>query len=119
MKQFKGNPALGFISTAAEETAKEETSKAAKVELPKERPAEKEIQAKKEEAPAAREKAPETVPAANEPAYKRQPVKAEAKSKRVNLVIQPSLYTAAKKKTKKEGKSLNQYIIDLIVKDLG
>lgn len=115
MKKFNGNPALSFISRGKEEPEKinkdpekEETTPVKEVE---EKP--------KEKAAVLPKTAADASPAENEPAYKRKAVKAEAKSKRVNLVIQPSLYNTAKKKTKKEGKSFNQYIIDLIIKDLG
>ena len=79
-KSFKDNPALQFIS-AAEEAVGEE---------PK---------------PAAR-------PAAGGPpaGYKVNPVYLETKTRRLQLVLQPSLYKRVKAKAKEEKLSLNEYV---------
>lgn len=45
-----------------------------------------------------------------EPKYKQKPVYVETKSKRINLLIQPSLYDAIKDKASKQGISVNEYI---------
>ena len=84
-KTFKDNPALQFISTAG---AGEEADKAKDT-----------IQT---QAPATKGKAPE--------GYKLNPLYTETKSRRLQLVLQPSLYDRVKAKAKQNGLSVNEYI---------
>lgn len=81
-KDFKNNPALQFITM--------------------EEPAEAEEEQEKITTPAGRQKAPE--------GYKLNPEYIEKKSKRVQLVLQPSLYNRVKAKAKKSKLSLNEYV---------
>jgi len=81
-KDFKNNPALQFITM--------------------EEPAEAEEEQEKLTTPAGRQKAPE--------GYKLNPEYIEKKSKRVQLVLQPSLYNRVKAKAKKSKLSLNEYV---------
>ena len=84
-KSFKDNPALQFISTAAEETEEREQPVAR----------------------ATTEKAPE--------GYKPNPLYIETKSKRVQLVLQPSLYEKAKAKAQSGGyASFNDFVHQLL-----
>lgn len=82
-KSFKDNPALQFISSAgAEDTeAKEITQQVTQ-------PAE--------------DKAPE--------GYKLNPKYIEIKSKRLQLVLQPSLLARVKDRAKESGLSVNEYV---------
>ncbi len=82
-KSFKDNPALQFISSAgAEDTeAKENTQQ---VTQPTE------------------DKAPE--------GYKLNPKYIEIKSKRLQLVLQPSLLARVKDRAKESGLSVNEYV---------
>ena len=45
-------------------------------------------------------------------------LKPESKSKRLNLLIRPTVYEALKDKAKAEGVSANEYINNLILKDI-
>lgn len=78
-KSFKDNPALQFISSAAEET-----------------PA----------TPA--QKAPTTAKAPE--GYKLNPLYVETKSKRLQLVLQPSLLARVKERAGEQGLSVNEYV---------
>lgn len=80
-KSFKDNPALQFISTAEEE--------------------EQEV-AQTQEAPTTAAKAPE--------GYKLNPLYVETKTRRLQLVLQPSLFDRVKKGAKKSGLSVNEYV---------
>lgn len=82
-KTFKDNPALQFISTAGEEA--DETKDTIQTQ-----------------APATERKAPE--------GYKLNPLYTETKSRRLQLVLQPSLYDRVKAKAKQNGLSVNEYI---------
>lgn len=86
-KSFKDNPALQFISTAGTEDTEE-----------------------REQAPEQRasvSKAPE--------GYKPNPLYIETRSKRVQLVLQPSLYEKAKAKAKSGGyASFNDFVHQLL-----
>lgn len=86
-KSFKDNPALQFISTAGEEET-----------------------AELEQAPEQRasvSKAPD--------GYKPNPLYIETRSKRVQLVLQPSLYEKAKAKAKSGGyTSFNDFVHQLL-----
>jgi len=80
-KTFKDNPALQFISTAEEE--EQEVTPA-------------------QEAPTTAAKAPE--------GYKLNPLYVETKTRRLQLVLQPSLFNRVKKNAKKSGLSVNEYV---------
>ena len=81
-KSFIDNPALQFISTAEpEETRQEERETTA--------------QPKQTEKPPA--------------GYKLNPLYVETKSRRLQLVLQPSLYDRVKARAKASGLSVNEY----------
>lgn len=80
-KTFKDNPALQFITTPEEEPAEEVTTSKAT--------------SKKKEAPEG---------------YKVNPEFIEVKSRRVQLVLQPSLYDRVKARAKASGVSVNEYV---------
>ena len=82
-KTFKDNPALQFISTE-ENTPEQESSQA-----PAERPA-----------------PPEQPPEG----YKLNPLYLETKSRRVQLILQPSLHERVKQAAQTEGISFNEYV---------
>ncbi len=82
-KTFKDNPALRFISTE-ENTPEQESSQA---------PAER---------PAPQEQPPE--------GYKLNPLYLETKSRRVQLILQPSLHERVKQAAQTEGISFNEYV---------
>lgn len=83
-KSFKDNPALQFI-TAQEEVPADQPTEAA------EKPTQRDF--------------------ANPPAgYKVNPVYLETKSKRVNLLMQPSLHERAKSRAAAMGISLNEFV---------
>ena len=79
-KTFKDNPALQFISTAEEE--------------------EQEVTPEK--------KAPTTAKAPE--GYKLNHLYVETKTKRLQLVLQPSLFDRVKKGAKQAGLSVNEYV---------
>jgi hypothetical protein len=83
-KSFKDNPALQFI-TAQEEVPADQPTAAAEM------PTQREL--------------------ANPPAgYKVNPVYLETKSKRVNLLMQPSVHERAKSRAAAMGVSLNEFV---------
>jgi hypothetical protein len=83
-KSFKDNPALQFI-TAQEEVPADQPTAAAEI------PTQREL--------------------ANPPAgYKVNPVYLETKSKRVNLLMQPSVHERAKSRAAAMGVSLNEFV---------
>ena len=83
-KSFIDNPALQFISTAEpEETRQEERELPASQAKPAEKPPE---------------------------GYKLNPLYVETKSRRLQLVLQPSLYKKLKENAKKSGLSVNEYV---------
>ena len=82
-KTFKDNPALQFISTE-KNTPEQESSQA-----PAERPA-----------------PPEQPPEG----YKLNPLYLETKSRRVQLILQPSLHERVKQAAQTEGLSFNEYV---------
>ena len=79
-KSFKGNPALQFIS-AAEDEQPREPEQAAQITA--------------EKPPAG---------------YKVNPLYVETKSRRLQLVLQPSLYDRVKARAKASGLSVNEYV---------
>ena len=81
-KSFKDNPALQFISSAAEEAGTPP-------------------------APAPK-KAPTTAKAPE--GYKLNPLYVETKSKRLQLVLQPSLLAKVKERAGEQGLSVNEYV---------
>lgn len=82
-KTFKDNPALQFIST--EESAPEQDIS---------------------QAPAEQTSAPEQPPEG----YKLNPLYLETKSRRVQLILQPSLHERVKQAAQTEGLSFNEYV---------
>ena len=85
-KSFKDNPALQFISTAETETEEREQAPVQRASV---------------------SKSPE--------GYKPNPLYIETKSKRVQLVLQPSLYEKAKAKAKSGGyASFNDFVHQLL-----
>lgn len=87
-KSFKDNPALQFISTAEpEETRQEERE----LTIPQPKPA---------------EKPPE--------GYKLNPLYVETKSRRLQLVVQPSLYGRVKAGAAAAGLSVNEYVHQIL-----
>lgn len=85
-KSFKGNPALQFISTAETETQP---------------PKEKTITM-----PQSTERPPE--------GYKLNPLYVETKSRRLQLVLQPSLYDRVKAGAAAAGLSVNEYVHQIL-----
>ena len=100
-KESMKNPALQFISVGDEET---ET-----VEIPA---AAEEPEAKKTEAAGGRREAAQVVFAARNPParYTTSPLYFESKSRRLNLLVQPSIYEKAKIKAQESGKSFNDFV---------
>lgn len=86
-KSFKDNPALQFISA----TETEETGQAEQGTKNQPRPA---------------EKPPE--------GYKLNPLYVETKSRRLQLVLQPSLYERVKAGAKAAGLSVNEYVHQIL-----
>lgn len=87
-KSFLDNPALQFITAPEPEEPTEQVTETVEV---------------KADVPA---KGPNTPPAG----YKMNPMYVETKSRRLQLVLQPSLYERVKKAAQKEGKSVNEYV---------
>jgi len=93
-KKTFGDVAKKFLSTPEEDAQKAET----------------------QEAPPPKNAVENTKPPAG---YKLDPRCVEIKSKRVQLVLQPSVYERAKEKAWREHLSVNEYIHQLIEKDTG
>lgn len=85
-KTFKNNPALQFISTPAEE--------------------EKQPVPQNQSEPVRKVSTSTPVPAG----YKLNPLFVETKTKRLQLVLQPSLYDRVKARATAEGVSVNEFI---------
>lgn len=85
-KSFKDNPALQFITTAAEDKEQPREQKQA-VPLPTEKP-----------------------PAG----YKVNPLYVETKTRRLQLVLQPSLYERVKAGASAAGLSVNEYVHQIL-----
>ena len=85
-KTFKNNPALQFISTPAEE--------------------EKQTVPQDQSEPVRKVSTSTPVPAG----YKLNPLFVETKTKRLQLVLQPSLYDRVKARATSEGVSVNEFI---------
>ena len=85
-KSFKGNPALNFITSPEKEEQIENEGYVLDTD--------------------AILKELETPPTG----YKMNPMYVETKSRRLQLVLQPSLYERVKKAAQKEGKSVNEYV---------
>lgn len=78
--------------------------------------AKKKPQTPKQEKPKKPKTTPQETKADNIPiGYELKP---ESKTKRLNLLIRPSLYEALKSKAKATGKSVNDYLNDLINEDI-
>lgn len=95
-KSFKDNPALQFISSAPEG----ETTTAQVTELGQGE--QKTTATPKEVKLETGRKAPE--------GYKLNPMYVETKSKRLQLVIQPSLLARVRQRAEEQGLSVNEYI---------
>ena len=85
-KNFKENPALSFITAPEPKEPTEQVQESVEV--------------------AVTAKTPNTPPAG----YKMNPMYVETKSRRLQLVLQPSLYERVKKAAQKESKSVNEYV---------
>ena len=83
-KSFKDNPALQFISTVEEQEQEQEQEATTKPKL------------------STAAKAPE--------GYKLNPLYVETKTRRLQLVLQPSLFDRVKKGAKQAGLSVNEYV---------
>lgn len=105
-KSFAGNdnPALAFISTPEQETP------AATVKAAKKAEGKKPLQPEQVEASAhvKTTDAPE--------GYKANPLFVETKSRRLQLLVQPSIYEALKEGAKAEGRSVNDYVHTILEK---
>lgn len=89
-KNFKENPALSFITAPESEESAEQVQKSVDVAVPA--------------------KTPNTPPAG----YKMNPMYVETKSRRLQLVLQPSLYERVKKAAKDAGLSVNEYVHQIL-----
>lgn len=102
-KKFAGkieNPAMAFISNPTPE------------------PAPVQEQPKKQSKPKAQDKPKtETLRATAPVGYKPNPEYVEKKTRRLQLLIQPSVYEAVKQKAMAQGKSVNDYIHTLLELD--
>lgn len=87
-KTFKNNPALQFINTESNdpEESREKINKEATIESEKNPPE----------------------------GFKPNPLYVETKSKRLQLLMQPSLHAKIKKRAKKEKTSVNEYIHNIL-----
>lgn len=99
-KSFKDNPALQFLSTPAVEEV-EEIPEAKKAPT-KRRPAPK---------PSAPAKPPE--------GYKVNPLYVETKSRRMQLVLKPSLYERVREHAMAAGISVNEYVHSVLEEATG
>lgn len=72
------------------------------------------ISTKEPEAPATQ------IPKATEPpeGYKLNPLYVETKSRRMQLLVQPSVYEGIKAKATAQGKSINEFVHELFVAEL-
>jgi len=86
-KSFKDNPALQFISTVEPETMPEKRELSIAQPKPAEKPPE---------------------------GYKRNPLFVETKSRRLQLVLQPSLYERVKTGAVAAGLSVNEYVHQIL-----
>lgn len=89
-KSFKVNPALNFITTPEQEEPTEQVQESVDVGVPA--------------------KIPNAPPAG----YKMNPMYVETKSRRLQLVLQPSLYERVKKAAKDAGLSVNEYVHQIL-----
>lgn len=94
-KTFKDNPALQFISQAGEAEQEEITQQVTQTQIPKRL--------------GISEEAPE--------GYKLNPKYIELKTKRLQLVLQPSLLERVRKKAKESGLSVNEYVHRILDKE--
>lgn len=122
-KMKKRNPAMMFISTPEEEPEEEAPEVSVNPDTGRNRltiqesPAHKRIREEKEAAEEAgrkRREAEASTLKAGAPALNRAPQRGEAKSRRLQLLIQPSLYEAVKARAEAEGLSVNEEIGELL-----
>lgn len=97
-KTFKDNPALQFISTPTEETQEDDYKTGEEIAKGMAT-----VTLALEEAELKKAKKPPK-------GFKLNPLYVETKSKRLQLVIQPSLYSRVKKRAEEQGLSVNEYI---------
>lgn len=104
--QLQENPALTFISQESVD-AVEGRAQPEPIEEPAPEPKSAEMQAE----PAAEQPLSRALPAMPKPpqGFKRNPEFIEVKSKRIQLVMQPSLYQRVKAASEAEGVSFNEY----------
>lgn len=94
------NPAMAFISTAKDQE-----------DFALTQPTKEELKANLNEEPAT--KVSNGVPMKKNPEY------VETKSKRVQMLMQPSLYNSIKEKAEKEGVSVNEMMHEILKTHLG
>lgn len=94
------NPAMAFISTAKEQE-----------DFALTQPTKEELEAKLDPEPL--NKVSNGVPMKKNPEY------VETKSKRVQMLMQPSLYNSIKEKAEKEGVSVNEMMHEILKTHLG
>lgn len=108
MRATAGSPALMFISQPQEQAQKAE-----------EPAGKKETRGHSPQAKKAAQKASKTTPQIRSAQAPRAAQGAEAKSRRLQLLIQPSLYEAVKARAAEEGTSVNDQISSLLRDALG
>lgn len=124
-KSFRENPALQFISIVQEEAAEQAEMTEQEAPAP--------VEAAKAEQPAAtrQDKGPEDVPPAAEKEaaplatapppvpMKPDPRFIETKSRRIQLLMRPSLYEAIKARAQAQGTSVNEWIHAVLEGEVG
>lgn len=104
---FKANPALSFITAPEPEESAEQAQEPPKVSAPVQKTDESAQESTKANAP---------VPNSNTPpaGYKMNPMYVETKSRRLQLVLQPSLYERVKKAAQNSDLSVNEYVHQIL-----
>ena len=104
-KSFMGNPAIQFITAPEPKEPTEQVQELPNVSAPVQKTDAQEL---------AKTNAP--VPNSNTPpaGYKMNPMYVETKSRRLQLVLQPSLYERVKKAAKDAGLSVNEYVHQIL-----
>ena len=106
-KSFMGNPAIQFITAPEPKEPTEQVQELPNVSAPVQKTDEPAQESAKTNAP---------VPSSNTPpaGYKMNPMYVETKSRRLQLVLQPSLYERVKKAAKDAGLSVNEYVHQIL-----
>lgn len=106
-KSFMGNPAIQFITAPEPKEPTEQVQELPNVSAPVQKTDEPAQESAKTNAP---------VPNSNTPpaGYKMNPMYVETKSRRLQLVLQPSLYERVKKAAKDAGLSVNEYVHQIL-----